>query len=132
MLKPQENGTMMTTINDLLQDFMHDRPHEIATQDHALIARVADRYILDRYSETVGKVTAARSLELPVEPKDEQLMRELQTWIGRGSELASLIVPNPAQQTSSDPAQMSMSEYSRWRQSQEFSRGQGIFDAYRG
>jgi hypothetical protein len=131
ILKTGKNGTKNMTLNDLLQDFLRDRSVEVSTQNHALISSAAASYIIERYSEAVSKVTAARSLGLPVELKDEQAMRELQEYIGRGSELASLVVPSPIQQDSSDPAQMNMSEYARWRNQQEFSRGQGLFDAYR-
>jgi hypothetical protein len=131
ILKPGKNGTKNMTLNDLLQDFLRDRSIEVSTQNHALIASAAASYIIERYSEAVSKVTAARSLGLTVEPKDEQAMRELQQFIGRGSELASLIVPSPIQQDSNDPANMSMPEYAQWRNQQEFSRGQGLFDAYR-
>jgi hypothetical protein len=130
ILKPGKNGTTMTP-NELLQDFLRDRSVEVSTQNHGLISSAAGSYIIERYSEAVSKVTTARSLGLPVELKDEQAMRELQQYIGRGSELASLIVPNPIQQNSSDPASMSMPEYAIWRRDQEFSRGQGLFDAYR-
>jgi hypothetical protein len=123
----RKNGTTMT-LNDLLQDFTRDRSIEISTQNHELIASAAASWIIEKYSEAVSRVTTARSLGLPVEHSDEQSMRELQQYIGRGNELASLIVPSPIQPDSDDPAQMNMSEYARWRTQQEFSRGQGIFD----